>query len=81
MAYHQRRKGDKWYIGGLTSHKELTVTIDLSQIGDRFCTIELYRDGVNAHRHADDYKKTVSVAENTLTVNMAPGGGFAAIVY
>ena len=76
-----RRKGDKWYIGGLTAHKERTVTIDLSQLSDRFSTIELYRDGANAHRHADDYKKTISAAEKTLTVKMAPGGGFAAIVY
>ena len=76
-----RRKGDKWYIGGLTAHKERTVTIDLSLLGDRFSSVELYRDGANAHRHADDYKKTVSAAGNTLTVNMAPGGGFAAIVY
>ena len=76
-----RRKGDKWYIGGLTAHKELTVTIDLSQLGDRFSTVELYHDGANAHRHADDYRKTVSAAEKTLTVKMAPGGGFATVVY
>ena len=76
-----RRKDDKWYIGGLTGHKEHTVTVDLSMLLDNPKTVELFSDGVNAHRHADDYRKTVSAAEKTLTVKMAPGGGFAAVVY
>ena len=76
-----RRKGDKWYIGGLTGHKEHTVTVDLSMLLDNPKTVELFSDGANAHRHADDYRKTVSAAEKSLTVKMTPGGGFAAIVY
>ena len=43
--------------------------------------MEMFCDGVNAHRHGEDYKKTVSVSGDALTVKMAPGGGFAAVLY
>ena len=43
---------------------------------------EIFVDGANAYRLARDYKKVVSAlpADRKLTVQMAPGGGFAAII-
>ena len=76
-----RRKGDKWYIGGLTGHQERTVTVDLSFLGEGEWNVELFQDGLNAARHGEDYKKTISAAGKTLTVKMASGGGFAAVLY
>ena len=76
-----RRSGNKWYIGGLTGHQERTVTVDLDFLGEGEWSVELFRDGVNAARHGEDYKKTISPAGNTLTVKMVPGGGFAAVLY
>lgn len=75
-----RRKGDTWYVGGLTGHEARTVTVDLSFLPEGDWNLELFKDGVNADRHGEDYKKTVGKAESTLTVHMAPGGGFAAIL-
>jgi alpha-glucosidase len=45
-------------------------------------TVEIFVDGANAYRLARDYKKVVSAlpADRKLTVHMAPGGGFAAII-
>ncbi len=75
-----RRKGDTWYIGGLVGQEGRNVTIDLNFLGDGDWKIELFKDGVNATRHAEDYKKVVSKASSVLEVEMAPGGGFAAIL-
>lgn len=74
-----RRSGDKWYVGGLVGHEARTVAIDLGFLGEGEWNMELFKDGVNATRHAEDYKKTEGPAGKTLTVEMAPGGGFAAI--
>lgn len=76
-----RRKGNTWYIGGLTGHQERTVTIDLGFLGEGEWKVELFQDGINAARHGEDYKKTISPAGKTLTVKMASGGGFAAVLY
>lgn len=40
----------------------------------------LYRDGINADRAARDYKKEEIVLEDSLTVHLAPGGGFVLVL-
>jgi len=44
--------------------------------------LNLFRDGINAHRAASDYKKEVIPvpANRKVKIKMAPGGGFAAKV-
>ncbi|MBQ7810999.1 MAG: glycoside hydrolase family 97 protein [Bacteroidales bacterium] len=75
-----RRKGDVWYIGGLAGHQAKDVSIDLSLIGEGCRKVELFKDGVNAERHAEDYEKVTFSSEGTFDVHMAPGGGFAAVI-
>jgi alpha-glucosidase len=75
-----RRNGDKWYVGGLVGHNAHTVTVDLGFLGEGEWKVELFKDGINATRHAEDYVRTESLAGQSLTVEMAPGGGFAAIL-
>ena len=75
-----RRHGDKWYVGGLTGQAARTVTISLDFLGEGDWKVELFKDGTNATRHAEDYVRTESPAGQSLTVEMAPGGGFAAII-
>ena len=78
-----RRKGKTWYIGGITNWTERDVDIALPvvdlNIGNK-STIELYTDGVNAHRRGSDYKHQTLQPSNpqTLKVHLAPGGGFVA---
>lgn len=74
-----RRKGDKWYVGGLTGRAARKITLDLGFLGEGQWNVELFEDGINAERHAEDYRKTTGPAAETLEINMAPGGGFAAI--
>jgi alpha-glucosidase len=77
-----RRSGSCWYVGAMTDWSARELTLDLSFLPEGQYKVELYRDGVNADRAACDYKKVIFdlPADKKLTVNMMPGGGFAAIV-
>jgi len=75
-----RRSGGNWYIGALSDELARDITIELSFLPKGTYNIEIFQDGVNAHRFAEDYKKVnKSVTnEDSLTMKMAPGGGFTA---
>jgi len=77
-----RRSGDTWYVGGLTDWNARELTIDLSFLPEGDHEVVIFRDGANAYRAASDYKKeTIKLpADGKLTVHMAPGGGFAAVI-
>lgn len=73
-----KRKGDTWYIGAMTNWDERDLELDLSFLGDGQWTADSFADGVNAHRAAADYRhSTSSLSTPTLTIHLAPGGGFA----
>lgn len=74
-----RRKGDIWYIGGITDWQERDIELDFSFLKGKICQGLLYEDGINAHRIGRDFHlKLIHVDKNTrLTVHLAPGGGFA----
>jgi alpha-glucosidase len=76
-----RRKGDVWYIGAITDWNARDLTLDLSFIGGAG-KMEIFRDGANAHRAARDYRRQFAdvPADGKVTVHMAPGGGWAAIL-
>ena len=73
-----RRKGNDWYIGGITDWTPRDITVDLSFLPDGEYDAQWYVDGVNAHRHAQDYKLECEQAGRSKTIHLAPGGGFAA---
>lgn len=74
-----RRKGNVWYIGGMTNWDARDLKVDLAFLGDKARTATMFRDGVNAHRNAEDYKKEdIQLKGNkVLDIHLAPGGGFA----
>lgn len=74
-----RRKGDAWYVGGMTGWTPREITLDLGFLGDGEFEAVLFRDGINADKAARDYKREQIAlpADRKLTVKMAPGGGFA----
>ncbi len=76
-----RRKGDTWWIGGITDWTPRDIEVDLTALSlGAGSKMELFADGVNAHRNANDYAKSdMSVAPGSkLKLHLAPGGGFAA---
>lgn len=86
-----RRKGDVWYVGGMTDWDPRDLNVCLDFLLDGEYDVELFRDGVNADRTARDYKKvnmtlmvqngqihgSELVADGSIAVHLAPGGGFA----
>lgn len=76
-----KRRGDKWYIGGITNdnQREIEVTLDFIPEGKEML-MNSFADGANANRMAMDYRNDqTSVNKSTkLTIKMARNGGFAA---
>lgn len=77
-----RQKGDDWYIGGMTDWNERTVRIDLGRFAEGIYSAEIFRDGVNANRQAEDYiHKIKEVSDrDVLDITMKKGGGFAVVL-
>ncbi|NDV69359.1 glycoside hydrolase family 97 protein [Dysgonomonas sp. 25] len=74
-----RRKGNVWYIGGMTNWDARDLKVDLSFLGGKAYSATLFKDGVNAHRHGEDYKKeSIQLkGKKNLDIHLASGGGFA----
>ena len=76
-----RRKGNTWYIGGITNWKPRRVRIDLSKLGINAQSVKMYVDGPNANRNAEDYKITEKeIKDNKIGIEMKSGGGAVIIV-
>jgi alpha-glucosidase len=85
LAVVAKRKGDKWFIGGITNdaQKVRNLQLDLSFLDKgKSYTITYFEDGINAARQAMDYrKKTMQVtAGSKLNVKMVRNGGYAAVI-
>ncbi|MCC8423780.1 glycoside hydrolase family 97 protein [Mucilaginibacter sp. UR6-11] len=85
IAVVAKRKGDKWFIGGITNNKEETREVELNfdflQKGKTY-TMTYFEDGINAGRQAMDYRrKTLQVkAGDKITIKMVRNGGWAAVL-
>lgn len=81
-----KRKGEKWFIGGITNSKQeermVSVNLDFLTAGKTY-TMTYFEDGINAGRQAMDYrKKTIQVkAGDKFDIKMVRSGGFAAVIF
>lgn len=74
-----RRIGTSWYIGGMTDWTAREITLDFGFLDNGTYEVILFKDGINADKQAEDYKKeqfTVTPASRK-KIRMASGGGFA----
>jgi alpha-glucosidase len=77
-----RKHGDTWYLGAMTNEKARELNLDLSFLGGGKYKAEILQDGINADHFGCDYRtvtRSVSGGE-TLKLQLAPGGGWAAIL-
>ncbi len=77
-----RKHGDVWYIGGITNWTAVSKSIKLDFLSEGTFSMQLLKDGINAGKMAEDYTLTsrnVS-AKDVFDVEMASGGGFAAVL-
>ena len=77
-----RKKGSNWYVGAMTAANAKDYSLDLSFLPEGNYTIEIMEDGANAHKFAEDYKKSKQKITNKdkIEIKMAAGGGWAAII-
>ncbi|MCX6874434.1 MAG: glycoside hydrolase family 97 protein [Verrucomicrobia bacterium] len=75
-----RRSGADWYCGAMTDSTPRDLTADLSFLPAGNFRMDIYQDGVNADRRADDFKQTTRTVSNAtkLAIKLAEGGGWAA---
>ena len=80
-----KRKGEKWYIGGMTNNqkqqREFELNLDFLKDGKNY-RMTSFEDGVNANRQAMDYRKKERDFKkgDKVTVRLARNGGFAAVI-
>ena len=78
-----KRKGQKWFIGGITNDKERELDICLSILPEgKNLQMTSFVDGVNANRIAMDYRmeKTSVNKATKLHIKMVRNGGFAGVI-
>ena len=77
-----KRKGDTWYIGGITDWDARSIDIDLNFLPRESYKAQIFADGINADFDATDYVYTEQNVRSSdrLQVYMQPGGGWAAIL-
>jgi len=77
-----RRNGAEWYVAAMTDWTARELTVDYSFLEPGQHTIDIYKDGINADRYGNDYKKqTTKVSdEDKMKIRLAPGGGWAAVI-
>ncbi|WP_460685272.1 glycoside hydrolase family 97 protein [Niabella aquatica] len=78
-----KRKGDEWFIGGITNASEkwrtFKIKLDFLDPGVHY-RMDMFEDGINAPKQAMDYRfNTKQVKKgDSLEVKLARNGGFAA---
>ena len=75
-----RRSHDEWFLGALTDEHKREFSVALDFLANGRYQVEIFQDGINANKWAEDYKIVSKVVTNSdlLRLNLAPGGGFAA---
>nr|WP_321410719.1 glycoside hydrolase family 97 protein [uncultured Carboxylicivirga sp.] len=77
-----RRSGDDWYIGSMTDADERELTIDLGFLEEGKYRAILFEDASDSNEYPSHAVQREIEVDSTkkLTIKMAKGGGFAAIV-
>lgn len=80
-----KRKGDKWFVGGITNNNEkersFEVSLDFLNAGKSY-QMTSFEDGINAGRQAMDYRKNeyTITKDEKIKLKMVRNGGWAAVI-
>ena len=77
-----RKNNDDWYIGAMTNWESRELSIKLTFLDSGNYTMTIFKDGINADRNAQDYKRVAKQVNRTdkMIIHLASGGGWAAII-
>jgi alpha-glucosidase len=75
-----RRRGEVWYLGAMTDWMPRDLELDLSFLGEGVRKAEIFADGANVERDAEDYRRSMEALDPSrpLRIRMGPGGGWVA---
>ena len=75
-----RRKGDVWYVAGITNAERRYYTLDTSFLPDGEWNMEMFKDSYVSDTKGTSYSHTRLGLRRgeSIVVQMAPGGGFVA---
>ena len=73
-----RQSGADWYVGAINNWDTRTLELDLSFLGAGNFQAEVFKDGVNADKVAQDYKREMIdiPSDRKIAFTMVSGGGF-----
>lgn len=82
ITARKERGGEDWFMGGLTGDNAREVNQSLSFLADGVSyEAQIYRDGEGGHWDSNPYafatEKKIVTKEDSLSLTMVPGGGFA----
>ena len=77
-----KRKGSKWFIGGITGETERDFQLKLDFLGAGSHKMTAFKDGVNADYQAMHYNKVEQnvTSSSVVDVHMVKNGGWAAVI-
>ena len=76
-----RRKGDRWYIGGLNGSDEArTLSFDLSALIGGNGKITLMKDGAEERSFEIEERSVPMGTDTNIHINCLPRGGFVAVI-
>lgn len=77
-----RKAGDKWFIGSMTDADERKLTINLSFLEKGKHKAKIFEDAKNTNEFPSEvnYKEEVFTNTDSLSIKLAKGGGFVAIL-
>jgi alpha-glucosidase len=82
IAMARQTTGGKWYVGAMTDWTPRQLKLSTAFLPKGEYEIEWYADGINADRCAQDYRHGTGRIKSgdVLTADLAPGGGYVAIL-
>ena len=77
-----RRSGNTWFVGAMTDWSPREMELDLKFLPEGTHKMEVWKDGINASKHATDFAQQEMEVTNGSKINieMAPGGGWVGII-
>ena len=77
-----RKSGNKWYLGAMDNWVKRDLTVPFTFLDNKGYILDSWQDGMNADRHAADYKRSqLRVKKNSkIKIHLAPGGGWVGIL-
>jgi alpha-glucosidase len=77
-----RRKDKTWYLGGMTNWTARRLEIPLNFLATGDYQTRLFLDGSQDEKNPNELRRETqeSTTKSSLTVSLAPGGGFTAVI-